>query len=128
MFDIGLGEFVLIFLVFLLLFGPKSLPDLANKLGKAMNKVKKAQAEFQSQVSAIQNEINSAVEIDKENIKIKRPSDIKDPFSIKKTIGGAIDNAINPDTKKQSQNIKNTKPAEKVDNKENHKSESDEKL
>lgn len=71
MFDIGLGELVFIFIVFLVLFGPKSLPDLARKSATVLNKVKKAQAEFQSQFNAIQNDITSTIEIDKIEAGIK---------------------------------------------------------
>jgi Sec-independent protein translocase protein TatA len=71
MFDIGLGELVFIFIVFLVLFGPKSLPDLARKSATVLNKVKKAQAEFQSQFNAIQNDITSTIEIDKLEAGIK---------------------------------------------------------
>ena len=37
MFNLGTGELVLIFLVILLLFGAKRLPELARGLGKSMN-------------------------------------------------------------------------------------------
>ena len=59
MFDVGGGELLLIVLAILLLFGPKKLPEVAQTIGKGMRKVKQAQAQFQSQLSEIQKEINT---------------------------------------------------------------------
>jgi TatA/E family protein of Tat protein translocase len=77
MFDIGLGELVFIFVVFLLLFGPKSLPDLARKIAYGMNKIKQAQAEFQSQFNSIQHDIQSAIDIDKKKAGISIDTPVK---------------------------------------------------
>ena len=41
--NIGLPEILLIFLVVLLLFGAKKLPDLARGLGEAIREFRKAQ-------------------------------------------------------------------------------------
>ncbi len=42
LFNLGPGELVLIFLVILLLFGAKRLPELARGLGKGINEFKDA--------------------------------------------------------------------------------------
>ena len=42
MFNLGTGELILIFLVILLLFGAKRLPELARGLGKGINEFKDA--------------------------------------------------------------------------------------
>jgi len=42
MFDIGMQELVLIFIVALLVFGPKRLPELGGTIGKGMAEIKKA--------------------------------------------------------------------------------------
>ena len=47
MFDIGLQELILIFVIALLVFGPKNLPQLGRSLGRAMREFKKASAEFE---------------------------------------------------------------------------------
>ena len=39
---IGMGELIVIFLVILLLFGAKRLPEIGSALGKAMKEFKKA--------------------------------------------------------------------------------------
>lgn len=42
MFDIGMQELILIFVVALLVFGPKRLPELGRTIGKGMAELKKA--------------------------------------------------------------------------------------
>ena len=42
MFNLGTGELLIIFLVILLLFGAKRLPELARGLGKGINEFKDA--------------------------------------------------------------------------------------
>ena len=44
MFGIGAGEFVLILIAGLILFGPSKLPELGRSLGKALREFRKAQA------------------------------------------------------------------------------------
>jgi sec-independent protein translocase protein TatA len=50
MFDIGLQELVLIFVIALLVFGPKNLPQLGRSLGRAMREFKRASDEFRSTI------------------------------------------------------------------------------
>lgn len=106
MFDIGLGELVFIFIVFLVLFGPKSLPDLARKTASVLNKVKQAQAEFQSQINSISNDIQSTIEIDKTNAGIKL-DDIKNIKSNSKKVtvdSGSSDGQVNKASKTTDKN------------------------
>jgi len=42
MFDIGMQELILIFIVALLVFGPKRLPELGRTIGKGLAEIKKA--------------------------------------------------------------------------------------
>lgn len=48
MFDIGLQELVVIFVIALLVFGPKNLPQLGRSLGRAMREFRRASDEFRS--------------------------------------------------------------------------------
>jgi len=52
MFDIGGGlqELVLIFVIALLVFGPKNLPQLARAFGRAMREFRRASDEFRSTI------------------------------------------------------------------------------
>ena len=50
---LGMGEMVLIFLVVLLLFGAKRLPEIGSSLGKGIR-------EFKSSVREVENELKAA--------------------------------------------------------------------
>ncbi len=50
MFDIGLQELILIFVIALLVFGPKNLPQLGRSLGRAMREFRRASDEFRSTI------------------------------------------------------------------------------
>jgi len=50
MFDIGLQELILIFVIALLVFGPKNLPQLGRSLGRAMREFRRASEEFRSTI------------------------------------------------------------------------------
>jgi len=63
MFDVGGGELLLIVFAILILFGPEKLPELAQMFGKGMQKVRQAQAIFQSQLNEIQTEVSKSVDM-----------------------------------------------------------------
>ena len=46
MFNLGMPELVVIFIVALLVFGPKRLPELGKTLGRAINEFKRSSQEF----------------------------------------------------------------------------------
>jgi len=50
MFDIGLQELALIFVIALLVFGPKNLPQLGRSLGRAMREFRRASDEFRNTI------------------------------------------------------------------------------
>ncbi|MFV1995879.1 MAG: twin-arginine translocase TatA/TatE family subunit [Verrucomicrobiales bacterium] len=52
----GGPEWMIIFLVLLLLFGAKKLPELARGIGKSMGEFKKAKDEFEDEISAGEHE------------------------------------------------------------------------
>jgi len=68
--SLGFGEILLIFLVLLLLFGAKKLPELARGLGKSLREFKKATSEIQDEIEnagKIDSKTTSAdFEVDKE--------------------------------------------------------------
>ncbi|MBK6950998.1 MAG: twin-arginine translocase TatA/TatE family subunit [Crocinitomicaceae bacterium] len=55
--SIGTGEFILIILVVLMLFGSKGLPDIVKNLGKGMREIKAASDEIKQDIQ------NSALEM-----------------------------------------------------------------
>ena len=65
MFDIGLQELVLIFVIALIVFGPKNLPQLGRSLGRAMREFRRASDEFRSTIET--------------NLKINEPDPIPEP-------------------------------------------------
>jgi sec-independent protein translocase protein TatB len=46
------GDTVVIFILALLFFGPKKLPELARQIGKVLNEFKRASNEFRSQIES----------------------------------------------------------------------------
>jgi Tat protein translocase TatB subunit len=52
MFDIGIQELVVVFLVALLVFGPKRLPELGRTLGKFMLEIRKGISEVKFQMES----------------------------------------------------------------------------
>jgi TatA/E family protein of Tat protein translocase len=62
--DVSGGELLIIILVVFLVFGPQKMPEIARKIGRAMNEMKKASndltREFRQETSGIRNEINAA--------------------------------------------------------------------
>jgi TatA/E family protein of Tat protein translocase len=54
---VGPGELILVFVVVLLLFGPRRLPEVAKTLGKIVSEMRRASRDFQDQVMKIEEEI-----------------------------------------------------------------------
>ncbi|WP_035601179.1 twin-arginine translocase TatA/TatE family subunit [Haloferula sp. BvORR071] len=50
MFNFGGQEMIVIFLIVLLLFGAKKLPELARGVGKSMGEFKKARNDFENEI------------------------------------------------------------------------------
>lgn len=57
MFNLGGQEMVIIFLIVLLLFGAKKLPELARGVGKSMGEFKKAREDFEKEITRSEDEI-----------------------------------------------------------------------
>jgi len=54
---IGGPEMIMIFIVILLLFGAKKLPELARGVGKSMGEFKKAREEFEREITLSEEEV-----------------------------------------------------------------------
>jgi len=88
MFDIGLQELVLIFVIALIVFGPKNLPQLGRSLGRAMREFRRASDEFRSTIET--------------NLQINEtdppPAPSPDPRPAEAVSPGAADGAALPDS------------------------------
>ncbi len=65
MFNLGTGELLVIFLVILLLFGAKKLPELARGLGKGINEFKDAVETSKKEIMDADKSTNKSDESDK---------------------------------------------------------------
>jgi TatA/E family protein of Tat protein translocase len=61
--NLGMPEMIFIFLLALLLFGPKKLPQVGRELGKALNEFKRASNEFKNQ---LETEIEQAEALERD--------------------------------------------------------------
>ena len=50
--SIGMPELIIIFVIALIIFGPRKLPELGRSLGKSINEFKRASNEFKSQIDS----------------------------------------------------------------------------
>ena len=57
MFGLGIPELIVIFIIALVVFGPKRLPDLGKSIGRAMAEFKKAQQDFQESIQSEMKEV-----------------------------------------------------------------------
>jgi sec-independent protein translocase protein TatB len=55
--SMNFSETIFLFLVALLIFGPKKLPEIARQVGKALNEFKRASNEFKAQIEAEVNQL-----------------------------------------------------------------------
>ena len=91
----GGSEIIIIILVVLLLFGAKSIPDLARMLGKGMNEFRRAsdeiKREFRENTSDITDVVHNAKkelskEVDAVNTTIEEETADLDPYNLQKEI------------------------------------------
>jgi sec-independent protein translocase protein TatA len=65
--NLGSGELLLIFLVILIFFGPKKIPELAGSLGKGLRKFREAKDGLEGQIKTAMKEPMEALEVAKTN-------------------------------------------------------------
>jgi sec-independent protein translocase protein TatA len=64
MFGLGMPELILIFVIALIVFGPKKLPDLGKSIGRAMAEFKKAQNEFQESIQSEMKDVEKSIDLE----------------------------------------------------------------
>ncbi len=69
--NLGLPEMMFIFVIALIIFGPKKLPEIGRQVGKALNEFKRASNEFKAQ---IESEI-SQLDVDTSKRQIHPPAE-----------------------------------------------------
>lgn len=98
--NIGGPEMILIFLVVLLLFGGKKLPELARGLGKGLREFKDASDGIKREIHNNINTINDAADLEKAEAK-------SEPY-----ISDEADNSVSMETETpENTDIENTKIA-----------------
>lgn len=65
--SLGFTEILLIFVVILLLFGGKRIPELARNFGRASYEFKKAKAAIEKEATELKNEIENISENTEDN-------------------------------------------------------------
>ena len=50
--NLGMPEMIFIFLLALIIFGPKRLPEIGRQIGRALSEFKRASNEFKSQIES----------------------------------------------------------------------------
>lgn len=63
MFDLGIQELIVIFIVALLVFGPKRLPELGRTIGKGMSELKRAMNGVRDQMHSEFDSVNKTAEL-----------------------------------------------------------------
>lgn len=64
MFGLGIGELLVIFVIALVVFGPKKLPEIGRSVGRAMMEFKKASQEFQDSMREEMKEVEKTAQLD----------------------------------------------------------------
>lgn len=78
-FGIGLPELGLIFVIALLVFGPKKLPEVGRSLGKALRGFQEASKEFETELKREAQNLEKSVQIKAELEESKTPESSSSP-------------------------------------------------
>lgn len=63
MFDLGIQELIVIFIVALIVFGPKRLPELGRTIGKGLSELKRAMNGVRDQMQSEFESVNKTAEL-----------------------------------------------------------------
>ena len=102
MFGIGAGEFILILIVGLIVFGPSKLPGFGRSLGKMLKEFRKAQAQLSASINLDEDEKNSSV---KNNSSPQSSTIVKENSTPQKSVDD-LTNMINANPIKLDKEVK----------------------
>ncbi|PNX50827.1 MAG: twin arginine-targeting protein translocase TatB [Thermoplasmata archaeon M9B2D] len=88
MFDLGMQELIVIFVVALIVFGPKKLPELGRTLGKGVAELKKALSGVKDQIDEEVKEVKEPLLEDKDRIDQANLEGSEEKKSEDKTVDG----------------------------------------
>ena len=81
MFGIGAGEFILIMIVGLIVFGPSKLPEIGRSVGKLLREFRKAQ----SALTATLSEVDEPAPAKKKPLETKQPAEPESAVKVEST-------------------------------------------
>jgi TatA/E family protein of Tat protein translocase len=99
MFGIGMPELIIIFLIALIIIGPKKLPDLARALGKGMAEFRKATNEIKTSLD-VESELKGMEEDLADSV-----SGLIDAHDTEERIQGDDETATEPDARGDNEDI-----------------------
>jgi Tat protein translocase TatB subunit len=102
MFDLGFMELVVIFVVALLAFGPKRLPDIAKSIGRGIAEVKNAMENVKTQIDSEMKEVKD----------LKESVDLKNELNLESMIKPQDDPYPQPEKPVSAQNESGKKEKE----------------
>ena len=85
---IGMPELIMIFIVVLLLFGAKKLPELARGVGKSMGEFKKAREEFEREITRSEDEVRRDDRDKQAKREVDAPASVPTPAPNQETHSG----------------------------------------
>lgn len=88
MFDLGMQELIVVFVVALIVFGPKKLPELGRTLGKGVAELKKALSGVKDQIDEEVREVKEPLLEDKDRIDQATPEGNEEKKSGDKPVDG----------------------------------------
>ncbi len=107
-FNIGTGELMVILLVGLLVFGPKKLPEVARKVGKSFQLMRKT-------VNAFRDEVRDAIAVPAEEVGLDKDEATKEATSEDRSEASTAQDGTAQDSTAQDGTAQdNREPAEKA--------------
>ncbi|MCB0350587.1 MAG: twin-arginine translocase TatA/TatE family subunit [Bdellovibrionales bacterium] len=113
MFNIGFTELVILAVIGLLVIGPEQLPEMARKLAKLLNELKRAKDEIMSPVNELKNEAHRAVEKMRRDVDEQMHTQVSELMKIKQQVEAEqpVQTKSDEPTKAEiAENDKDTKP------------------